>query len=174
MPNVANQTELEKALATIAQLKAEATGKEAIIEANNRRIAELEAAKNSLDLSWGFGKVGAKGAVSLRGLGQWPISMYIPSWLAFLTSPKLTEFIKYLQLDSTVQESRARGFAAEAADMDFKETTKRDYVHDERGKSGVKRMDGDTDLYTKLYTARMTEAFADPTKMSKAQAKRSK
>lgn len=62
------------------------------------RIAELEALVKSLQASKPkpkpFLKVSQKGAVSLYGLGRWPITLYAAQWEAVLSmSEAIQEFI---------------------------------------------------------------------------------
>lgn len=51
------------------------------LEAALARIAELEAKKNGPGLSL---KVSTKGAVSLYGLGRWPVTLYASQWESLL------------------------------------------------------------------------------------------
>jgi hypothetical protein len=58
------------------------------------KIAQLEAAvaaKGQVKLTL---KVGAKGGLSLYGLGRWPVTLYLSQWLALLSFvPQIIAFI---------------------------------------------------------------------------------
>ena len=169
VPNQAVKT-VETPEQVIARLQAQLSSAQANAEQANRRVAELEAAKASINVTWKFADYG-KGAIAIYGIaGRMPVSLYPATLTAFIEKYG-QDLLAHASNPAVIDESRARGYAYEGADKAFKAATNRDFIHDERG-STIKRLDGDLAAWQKLYDAHFAQAMADKSLMSKALAKR--
>ena len=133
---------------------------------NQTLTQQLEAAAKKVQVTWKFAEYG-KGAISVYGLQRMPVALYPETLVAFIEKygASLVAFAK----DANVaNESRARGFAYESAEKQFKASRNRDFDHSRKYAAT------DTELiaWRGFYDAAFLEAMKDETKMAAALAKR--
>jgi hypothetical protein len=83
----------------------EMLAKMAELEAENKKLKEAKAAGGALSL-----KVSAKGAVSLYGMGRFPVTLFAEQWGKILDptmSAKITQFIADNQAALSYKENQA-------------------------------------------------------------------